>query len=680
MKALCLHPLFAAGVVIRLALVLALFPAALNDWYAPFLQAAASDLSLDPWSRWLAAGGDPLAFPYGYVMWLIFLPPAVLTEVLALPVHYGYWAALAAVDLGLLAALRRLLPALPLRQLLLYYWLSPIVLLASYGLGLNDLAPVLLMTCAMALVRRPTTRAQGCGAGLLCALGISAKLSMIIYIPFFIIYLRNGKQLRQFLPPFLGGLALCAALFIAPFLLSGGGRRMLFGNPEMQQVYQLLFTLNNGMSFYIVPALYIITLYYVWLMGRLNFDLFLAGTGISFLLVTLFASTSPGWFIWNMPFLVFYLATGSFAIRSLVGAFSLAYLLDVLLSRSFRLADGALVALPRPPMEQLPALVHTTLITVGVILAFHAWRNLIQRNDFYRLGRRPFVIGIAGDSGAGKTSLAASMKKLLGKDSVTEVSGDNYHHWDRHAPMWNALTHLHPEANDLERFGRDLASLADRAPVRSAVYDHDIGKMIPDVPLRSNDFLIATGLHTLYSPAFRRLYGLKIYLDMDESLRHHLKQQRDAARRGYSPEQVEDILRRREADARRFIRPQRAHADLVLSLQPARPAALGQAPDETRLILKVNAVRTMNQGSLVRALVSVCSLRVDATPDEDHDRTSMIIEGEASAADLEMVAEISCPRVLELLDLRPQWQDGVTGLMQLIILCHVDQALMRRLA
>ena len=138
-KMLSLHPLFFVGAAIRLGLVLALAPVALSDWYAPFMQASASRLDFDPWSGWLAAGGDPLAFPYGYVMWLAFLPSAWLAEALALPAQYGYWLTLVAVDVGLLFSLHRLVPGMPTHRLLTWYWLSPIVLLATYGHGLNDL-------------------------------------------------------------------------------------------------------------------------------------------------------------------------------------------------------------------------------------------------------------------------------------------------------------------------------------------------------------------------------------------------------------------------------------------------------------------------------------------------------------------------------------------------------------
>ena len=677
MKALSLHPLFFVGAAIRLGLVLALAPVAMNDWYAPFMQASASRLDFDPWSGWLAAGGDPLAFPYGYVMWLTFLPLAWLAEALVLPAQYGYWLTLVAVDVGLLYSLHRLVPGMPTRRLLTWYWLSPLVLLATYGLGLNDLVPILLLTIALVLMRQPTTKAQSACAGAVCALAVSAKLSMVVSVPFFLVYLHNGKLLRSHLPAFLAGLSLSLLCVIGPSLLSPSNMHMLWENPQMQNIYQLMFKLNNGLSFYIVPTLYVVMLYSVWTIGRINFDLFLAGTGVSFLLVTLFAATSPGWFIWNIPFLMFCLSIGSRSTRLVVGVFVVFYLLSISVSTPFHLADGTRFDISVLVPERLPSLLHTAFIVTGIVLAAHTWRHLITRNDFYRLSRKPFVFGIAGDSGSGKSTLADALTKLLGTHSVVEISGDNYHLWDRRSSMWKVLTHLNPAANDLSRLGNDLVTMTKRAPISSPRYDHAIGKLRKAASVPSNDFIIVTGLHAFYLSALRRLYDLQIYLDMDEPLRRYFKHMRDTEQRGYSAQEVADSQRRREEDARRFVRPQRAHADLVFSLQPIQPEALSRlAPTPPGLMLKVCATRTVHDSSLIHALIGLCNLHVNTTPDDD--KMHMTIEGEVSALDIALVAELTCSRVLDLLDTRPQWQDGVTGLMQVIVLCHIDHALTGR--
>ena len=63
MSKLILHPLFLFGVALRLALLLLLQPWAETQWYLPFLAHGFEAPSIDPWSRFLADGGDPAAFP-----------------------------------------------------------------------------------------------------------------------------------------------------------------------------------------------------------------------------------------------------------------------------------------------------------------------------------------------------------------------------------------------------------------------------------------------------------------------------------------------------------------------------------------------------------------------------------------------------------------------------------------
>jgi hypothetical protein len=97
-----------------------------------------------------------------------------------------------------------------------------------------------------------------------------------------------------------------------------------------------------------------------------------------------------------------------------------------------------------------------------------------------------------------------------------------------------------------------------------------------------------------------------------------------------------------------------------------------------RLKLVVHTKNGFNELSIHRVLVGVCGLHVDIMVGNDGADVKMTIEGEVSAADVAMAAEILCPRVLEFLDIPPKWQDGMLGLMQLITLSHISQALTKR--
>jgi uridine kinase len=248
-----------------------------------------------------------------------------------------------------------------------------------------------------------------------------------------------------------------------------------------------------------------------------------------------------------------------------------------------------------------------------IVLAIRIWREAVSRNDFFRLSRKPFVVGVAGDSGAGKDTFADAITGLFGGHSVVKLSGDDYHLWDRQKPMWQVMTHLNPMANDLEGFCNDLVSLTDGKSVLSRYYDHQTGRMSKPFQIDSNDFIIASGLHALYLPILRGCYNLKIYLDIDEGLRRQFKLKRDVQQRGHTVERVLSSFEKREPDSERFIRPQSNHADLILSLQPIHSRMLEGLDDKhpLRLKLVVETKNGFNELSIHRVLVGVCGLHVD---------------------------------------------------------------------
>jgi phosphoribulokinase len=181
---------------------------------------------------------------------------------------------------------------------------------------------------------------------------------------------------------------------------------------------------------------------------------------------------------------------------------------------------------------------------------------------------RPVMLGIVGDSGSGKTTVTRGLVRVLGSDQVTHFCTDDYHRFDRKQRAERNLTPLHPDCNHVDILAQHLGHLRKNDPVMKPVYSHADGTFQAPEYFVPGRFLITEGLLAFYTPELREMFDVRVYLDPPEELRRHWKVQRDCSRRGYTTDQVLSELDRREPDSEAHIRPQRHHADIVVSFQP----------------------------------------------------------------------------------------------------------------
>jgi len=178
------------------------------------------------------------------------------------------------------------------------------------------------------------------------------------------------------------------------------------------------------------------------------------------------------------------------------------------------------------------------------------------------------MLGIVGDSGSGKTTITRGLVRVLGEDQVTHFCTDDYHRYDRRQRAERNITPLHPDCNHLDILAQHLVHLRDKEPIMKPVYQHTDGTFGPPDYFVPGRFVVAEGLLGFYNKELSESFDVRVYLDPPEELRRHWKVQRDCSRRGYTTDQVLSELDRREPDSESFIRPQRHHADIIVSFQP----------------------------------------------------------------------------------------------------------------
>ena len=181
---------------------------------------------------------------------------------------------------------------------------------------------------------------------------------------------------------------------------------------------------------------------------------------------------------------------------------------------------------------------------------------------------RPVVLGVVGDSAAGKTTISRGLVRLLGEEHVTHVAADDYHRYDRRQRAERAITPLNPECNYVDIMESHFAELKAGRAILKPVYQHKDGTFGPPVYVQPKRFTLIEGLLGYHTERLRASYDVRVYLAPPEELRRKWKVQRDCSRRGYTTDQVLEELDRREPDSAEFIRPQERRADLVVCFMP----------------------------------------------------------------------------------------------------------------
>ena len=179
---------------------------------------------------------------------------------------------------------------------------------------------------------------------------------------------------------------------------------------------------------------------------------------------------------------------------------------------------------------------------------------------------RPYLIGIAGISGSGKSTVARALASTL---RGTIFSLDAYY-LDHPGLTYEEKCRInfdHPESLEGALIVEHLRALSEGRSIERPVYDFSTHSRVAAVePMEPNPYLIVEGLFSLHWEDLLPLYGTKVYLDADHSVCLPRREQRDVTERGRTPESVrqqyEETVR---PMADQFIYPTRRHADLILS-------------------------------------------------------------------------------------------------------------------
>ncbi|MBV9670473.1 MAG: uridine kinase [Acidobacteriales bacterium] len=196
-----------------------------------------------------------------------------------------------------------------------------------------------------------------------------------------------------------------------------------------------------------------------------------------------------------------------------------------------------------------------------------------------------FVIGIAGPSGAGKTTIANALASEL---RAPVISLDSYYYDLADAPLDERARKNfdHPEALEHQLLFHHLFALRKGHSVKLPVYDFATHTRVPRMyrTLAPSEFLIVEGLFLLHWHVLREALDLRVYIDAHDEHCFQRRRRRDVEERGRTQESVDlQYVGSVRPMADKFIRPSKLHADLVLD---------GLAPVQDSLATLRHAIET----------------------------------------------------------------------------------------
>jgi uridine kinase len=205
---------------------------------------------------------------------------------------------------------------------------------------------------------------------------------------------------------------------------------------------------------------------------------------------------------------------------------------------------------------------------------------------------RPLMIGIAGGTGSGKTTVARRVAAALADSSVAFVEMDSYYR--NHAGLSpKELAHInwdHPDAFDIDLFVEQLDAMARGEPIEKPVYDYAIHARSPEtVRVAKVDVVVVDGILLFTDERVRQRLDVKVFVDADADIRLVRRIRRDMASRGRP---LDEILEQYVNTVRpmhlQFIEPSKRWADVIVPRGGHNTVAIEMILAKIRQRLAVN--------------------------------------------------------------------------------------------
>lgn len=183
--------------------------------------------------------------------------------------------------------------------------------------------------------------------------------------------------------------------------------------------------------------------------------------------------------------------------------------------------------------------------------------------------KKPYVIGIAGGSGAGKTFIIDKIKHHMKNCDVVCLQHDWYYKHNPHLSSLerDTINYDHPNALETDLLAAHIEKLSAGHPIQAPQYDFNTHLRKPDpISIQPAQLIIIDGILIFTHKPLRQLIDLKIYVDTEPDIRFTRRMERDIKTRGRTRKTVKNqYLQTVKPMHDMFVEPSKQYADIVIS-------------------------------------------------------------------------------------------------------------------
>ena len=200
------------------------------------------------------------------------------------------------------------------------------------------------------------------------------------------------------------------------------------------------------------------------------------------------------------------------------------------------------------------------------------------------------VIGIAGGSGSGKTTVAQQILNRVGANQIAFIQHDSYYKdLGGLPPTQHANINFdHPNALDTDLLIKHILTLRDGMAVEVPIYDFSTDRRTDRTfRIEPRPVVLVEGILIFVDAALRELFDIKIFVDTDSDIRFIRRLERDITERGRT---TESVIKQYQATVRpmhlEFVEPSKRYADVIIPQGGYNTAALDMVVARIETLLK----------------------------------------------------------------------------------------------